>query len=116
MSKRLFVGGLPYSLTENELKEIFEKIGKVISCSLISDKYTNQSKGFAFVEMDTNEDVSRAIKELDGTEVGGRKMIVNVAKPREEHGGGYGGNNYQKSNRGSRNYSRNDKNRGFKRY
>lgn len=91
MTKRLFVGGLPYSLTEAELKDMFTQIGSVSSCNLITDKFTNQSKGFAFVEMDSDEDADKAMSTLDGQEVNGRKIVVNIAKPREERSGGYNG-------------------------
>jgi RNA recognition motif-containing protein len=84
MTKRLFVGGLPYSLTEDDLKKLFSDIGEVVACDLIIDRYTNASKGFAFIEMKTDEDTQKAIDELNGKEIDGRKIAVNIAKPREE--------------------------------
>ena len=114
MTKRLFVGGLPYSTTEEELRDMFAKVGNVDSCTLISDKYTNQSKGFGFVEM-ADEDADKAIEALNGQDVGGRKIAVNIAKPREERsgGGGYGGG--RRDFGGRQNYSqgggRNSRNR-----
>jgi len=116
MTKRLFVGGLPYNLTQDELKTIFEKVGALSTCDIITDKFTNQSKGFAFVEMENDSDGDKAIKTLDGTEIGGRKIVVNVAKPREERSSGYNGNNYQSYNGNNGKYPRNDHGRGFKRY
>ena len=94
MAKRLFVGGLPYTTTSEELREMFAKIGEVTSCDVIMDKFTNQGKGFAFVEYADDANAVKAIAELNGTEVGGRKIVVNEARPREERssgGGGYGG-------------------------
>lgn len=84
MSKKLFVGSLPFSLTNSQLNEIFEKFGKVISADIITDRYSGQSKGFGFVEMEKEEEANEAIKKLHNSEVDGRKIIVNEAKPREE--------------------------------
>lgn len=97
MAKRLFVGGLPYTTTDTELKEIFSKIGEVASADVIVDKFSGQGKGFAFVEYVDDANADKAIKELNGTELGGRKIVVNEARPREErssggYGGGQGGN------------------------
>lgn len=105
MSKRLFVGGLPYSVTENQLKEIFSKFGEVDSVDVILDRYTNQSKGFAFVDMKKDEEAKDAINKLNNSEVGGRKIIVSEARPREERQSfNDRGNNrsYHKRSRGSR--------------
>lgn len=90
MAKRLFVGGLSYSTTSDELRDLFSKIGNVSSADVITDKFTNQGKGFAFVEYVNDADADKAIKELNGTEFGGRKIVVNEARPREERSsGGY---------------------------
>jgi RNA recognition motif-containing protein len=83
MSKRLFVGGLPYSVTAPQLEEMFAKFGKVLSCDLIIDRDTGNSKGFAFVDMDDKE-ADAAMEKLNDTELEGRKIVVNVARPREE--------------------------------
>lgn len=100
MAKRLFVGGLPYSTTSAQLEEMFAKVGKVTSVTLISDRFTGKSKGFGFVDMDDDAEADKAIETLNGTEVEGRKIIVNVARPMEERaprerrdfgGGGQGG-------------------------
>lgn len=87
MSKRLYVGGLPYSVTSSELEEMFSKFGKVNSCDLITDKYTGQSKGFGFVEFENDKDAEEAIKKLNATKVGEREITVNEARPREERSG-----------------------------
>jgi RNA recognition motif-containing protein len=99
MSKRLFVGGLPYSVTSSELQEMFSKFGEVVSCDVITDRATGQSKGFGFVEMKDDKEADTAIEKLNDTEMDGRKIAVNVARPREERPrsdnrrGGYSGRN-----------------------
>jgi RNA recognition motif-containing protein len=92
MAKKLFVGGLAYSVTSDELREIFSKFGKVLSCDVIMDRFTNQSKGFAFVEMENNKEADEAIAKLNDTDIGGRKVAVSEARPREENTG-YGNQN-----------------------
>lgn len=84
MAKKLFVGGLPYSVTNAKLEEMFTAVGTVASATVITDRDTGQSKGFGFVEMEKDADAEEAIKKLNGTEVEGRKLTVNVARPREE--------------------------------
>jgi len=84
MAKKLFIGGLSYSTTSDELKELFSKIGPVTTADVITDRYTNQGKGFGFVEFADDANADKAIKELNGTDLGGRKIVVNVARPREE--------------------------------
>lgn len=84
MKNKLFVGGLPYSVTSSELEELFAKVGPVLSANVIMDKFTNRSKGFGFVEMENDADAQKAIKELNETEVDGRKITVNIARPRED--------------------------------
>jgi RNA recognition motif-containing protein len=84
MAKRLFVGGLPYSVTEAELKDMFTPFGAIVSCSLITDRMTGQSKGFGFVEMENDKDADEAITKLNGFEKDGRKIAVNEARPRPE--------------------------------
>ena len=78
----IYVGNLPYSATEDELRTAFAAFGEVSSVSLISDKYSGQSKGFAFVEMAENSAADAAIKGLNETSMGGRNIKVNQAKPR----------------------------------
>lgn len=84
MNKRLFVGGLPYSITSSQLEEMFSKFGKVVSANVITDRDTGQSKGFAFVEMENDKEAAEAIEKLNGTELERKKITVNVARPREE--------------------------------
>ena len=84
MAKRLFVGGLPYSVNDRQLEELFAPKGIVTSATVITDRETGQSKGFGFVEFEKDEDADKAIAELNGTEVEGRKISVSVARPREE--------------------------------
>ena len=94
MSKKIYVGNLSYQTTEGDLTSLFEQVGQVDSVNVITDRDTGRSKGFAFVEMG-NEDADKAITQLNGTEVNGRTLTVNEARPREERsgnrGGGYGG-------------------------
>lgn len=93
MAKRLFVGSLAYSTTEASLQELFSGVGKVESINLIIDKFSGRSKGFAFVEMATEEDAKKAIDTLNGYSLDGRTIVVNEAKPMEDRGdrSGFGG-------------------------
>ena len=79
----IYVGNLPYSVTGDDLREAFSAHGEVSSASVISDKFSGQSKGFGFVEMPNNGEAEAAIKALDGSELKGRNLRVNEAKPRE---------------------------------
>jgi RNA recognition motif-containing protein len=92
MATRIYVGGLPYSTTEQELNTLFSSHGTVASANVITDKYTGQAKGFGFVEMSTDAESQAAIRTLNGTMLGGRTLTVNEAKPREERSSGGGGN------------------------
>ncbi len=83
MAKRLFIGNLPYSVTSAQLEELFSQVGKISSLKLITDKFSGQSKGFAFLEMTTDDEANEAIKKFNGHEVDGRKMVVNEARPQE---------------------------------
>jgi RNA recognition motif-containing protein len=93
MSTKLYVGGLPYSVTEQQLNELFSQQGTVSSAKVITDKFTGQSRGFGFVEMSTVEEAKKAISALNGTQMDGRPLTVNEAKPQEKRtgGGGFGG-------------------------
>ena len=109
MSKRIYVGNLSYQTTENDLTTLFEEVGQVESVNVTMDRDTGRSKGFAFVEM-SNEDADKAITQFNGTEVNGRALTVNEARPREDRSsggnrgggrnnggggrGGYGGSRY----------------------
>ena len=84
MNNRLYVGGLAYSVTEEQLEELFSTHGAVESARIITDKFTNNSRGFGFVEMGTQQEAEAAIKALNGSEQYGRTLTVNIAKPREE--------------------------------
>ena len=80
----IYVGNLPYSMTEGDLREAFEAFGAVSSAAVITDKFSGQSKGFGFVEMSDNAEADAAIKGLNGSSVQGRSLKVNEAKPREQ--------------------------------
>lgn len=84
MSTNLFVGSLPFSTTEDELKEHFAQAGTVSSVRIITDRDTGRSKGFGFVEMETDEGGEKAIEMFHDKELSGRNIVVNVARPREE--------------------------------
>ena len=82
MGKNIYVGNLSYSLSSNELEELFAQFGPVDSAKIIEDRESGRSKGFGFVEMQEEADAAAAIEELNGKEFGGRNMVVNEAKPR----------------------------------
>jgi RNA recognition motif-containing protein len=110
MNNKLYVGGLPYSVTEGRLEEIFAEHGTVQSARVISDKFTGQSRGFGFVEMASGEEAQKAIEALNGTQLDGRTLVVNEARPQEERpprtgggGGGGGGGNRRGGGGGGRN-------------
>src|SRR5690348_8329510 len=90
VSKRIYVGSLPYSATAEQLEALFADFGKVVDCQVITDRFTGQGKGFAFVEMENDEEADSAISGLNGSELGGRTLVVNQAREREERGGGGG--------------------------
>lgn len=87
----LYVGNLPYRMSEDQLKEAFEAYGQVSSCTIIKDKVTGSSKGFGFLEMPERTEAEAAITGLNGRELMGRKLNVNEARPRTEGGGGGAG-------------------------
>ena len=84
MASKLFVGNLSFNTTEGDLLELFKQSGAVTSCELIMDKFTNKSRGFAFVQMGSQEEATKAIGALNGKELDGRALTVNEAKPRED--------------------------------
>lgn len=88
MATRLYVGNLPYSVSEEELRSAFEQAGSVSSVYLPTDRQTGQPRGFGFVEMASDSDADNAIRMLDGTSMGGRQIRVNHAREREERGFG----------------------------
>ncbi len=81
MAKKLYVGNLPYSVDDNGLGQLFSGAGTVVSAIIIKDRETQRSRGFGFVEMDSDEDAQKAIESLNEKEVDGRKLIVNEARP-----------------------------------
>jgi RNA recognition motif-containing protein len=91
MGSKIYVGGLPYSVTEEELSEMFSAHGTVVSARVITDKFTGQSRGFGFVEMSTSEEAASAISAMNNAQMKGRTLVVNEAKPQENRGGGGGG-------------------------
>jgi RNA recognition motif-containing protein len=92
MGNKLYVGGLPYSVTEGRLQELFAAHGTVQSANVISDKFTGQSRGFGFVEMSSGDEAQSAIAALNGTQFDGRTLVVNEAKPmaKRDNAGGRG--------------------------
>ena len=88
MTSKLYVGNLPFEVTEDELQELFEAHGAVMSAKVITDRDTGRPRGFAFVEMEQTEDAQKAIQSLDGRDYKGRNLKVNLAKAREERSGG----------------------------
>jgi RNA recognition motif-containing protein len=88
MGSKIYVGGLPYSATDQQLQELFSPHGSVASAKVITDKFTGQSRGFGFVEMSSGEEASKAIAALNGTQMDGRTLTVNEAKPQEPRFGG----------------------------
>ncbi|MET0515532.1 MAG: RNA-binding protein [Nitrospiraceae bacterium] len=90
MGSKIYVGGLPYAATEQELSGLFSSHGAVQSARVITDKFTGQSRGFGFVEMSSDEEAKTAIGALHGTDFGGRTLTVNEARPQERSDGGRG--------------------------
>jgi RNA recognition motif-containing protein len=93
MGTKLYVGNLPFNTTENELQELFSQAGAVQEVTLMQDRFTGKSRGFAFVTMGSGEDAQNAISKLNGQSIEGRPLTVNEARPREPRapGGGGGG-------------------------
>lgn len=111
MAIKLFVGSLSYNVTSDQLKEVFAEVGTVESATVIVDRYSNQSKGFGFVEMSTDEEAKKAIADLNGKEVDGRTIVVNEARPQENRerrpgggGGGYGSGGHGGGDRQNRRF------------
>ncbi len=104
MSTKLYVGNLAFQTTSEDLQELFAQAGTVASASVVEDRMTGRSRGFAFVEMSTPEEAAAAIEQMNGREVGGRALKVNEAKPRENRGGGGGGGRGFGGNRGGGGY------------
>src|SRR5712691_9438852 len=94
MSTKLYIGNLAFQTTSQELQEMFAQAGTVESASVVEDRDTGRSRGFAFVEMSSKEEAAAAIDQFNGKELGGRALKVNEAKPRENRGGGGGGRGF----------------------
>ena len=106
MSTKLYIGNLAFQTTSQELQELFAQAGTVESASVVEDRMTGRSRGFAFVEMSTKEEATAAIDQFNGKELGGRALKVNEAKPRENRAGGGGGRGFG-GNRGGGGYGGN---------
>jgi RNA recognition motif-containing protein len=91
MGSKIYVGGLPFSATEQQLSDLFTPHGTVQSARVITDRETGQSRGFGFIEMSTPDEAQKAISSLNGTQMDGRSLTVNEAKPQESRSGGGGG-------------------------
>ena len=83
-NKKLFVGSLPWSVDDAGLAQIFSQAGNVVSAQVVKDRDTGRSRGFGFVEVSTDEEAQAAVNNLNGTDVEGRKIVVNIARPRED--------------------------------
>lgn len=102
METRLYVGNLPYSASEEELESLFSKAGTVKSVTIVRDRETGRSRGFAFVEMESQAEAEKAISLTNGKDLGGRPLTVNIARPREERSGGRPGADRRRSSFGGR--------------
>jgi len=91
METKIYVGNLSFSATEEELKTLFSQAGTVTSVAIITDKFSGQSRGFGFIEMQNREEGLKAIQELDSKDLGGRSLKVNEARPKNSSGGAGGG-------------------------
>jgi RNA recognition motif-containing protein len=100
MSTKLFVGNLSFNTTENDLQDVFAAFGTVVEANLMMDRATGRPRGFGFVTMSTPEEAQKAIDGLNGKDVGGRALTVNVARPKEERSGGGGGGGGGRGGRG----------------
>jgi len=91
MSRKLYVGNLPYEVGETELQELFSRAGSVESVTVMRDQATGRARGFAFVEMGSDEEAQQAIRELNASQMGGRSLTVNEARPKAPRSGGFDG-------------------------
>ncbi|MGH7307821.1 MAG: RNA recognition motif domain-containing protein [Candidatus Rokuibacteriota bacterium] len=91
MAAKLYIGGLSYSTTSEALREFFAQSGNVVSATVITDRFSGQSRGFGFVEMGTTEDAQNAISQLNGRELDGRRLVVEISNPQAPRPGGGGG-------------------------
>lgn len=107
--KNIFVGNLSFNTNEDELRQLFESYGQVDRVSIMTDRDTGRSRGFGFVEMASNEDGEKAITALNGSQVGGRTINVNEARPKTERSGGGGGGGRDRGGRGGGGGGRRDR-------
>ena len=114
MSTKLYVGNLAFQTTSEDLQELFSQAGTVASASVVEDRDTGRSRGFAFVEMSTNAEAAAAIEQFNGKELGGRALKVNEARPREGRGGsgGRGGPGHNRGGFGGNRSGSRDRNQG----
>ena len=105
---KLYVGNLATQVTSDDLVDLFKQYGEVKSCNVITDRYTGESRGFAFIEMENKDEGEKAIEELNGVELEGRNLKVNIARSREQRGGG---RNFRNNN--NSNYNSNYNNRRY---
>jgi RNA recognition motif-containing protein len=108
---RIFVGGLPYNIEEGEVRQQFEKFGTVASVNIITDKMSGRSKGFGFVDMENDEEANKAMSGLNGMELDGKKLTVNIAEDRKPREGGYNRGGNRGGGGGGYNKDRSDNNR-----
>ena len=114
MENRLYVGNLPFSTTDEDLKQAFSAHGTVTEVAIISDRVTGRSRGFAFVTMSSPDEANAAVSGMHGKDFGGRNLTVNVARPRDERGpGGGGGGGYGGGGGGGRGYGGGGGGRGY---
>lgn len=109
MNKKLYVGNLPYSATEDQIRTLFSQAGEIRDVAVITDRETGKSKGFGFVEMATAEAAQEAIKRFNGYAMDNRNLVVNEARPREERSGGGGGGGPRRDSRGGDSRDRNSR-------
>lgn len=102
MGKKIYVGNLPFTTTNESLSEMFSAYGKVDSTKIVTDRDTGRSKGFGFVEMSDSAEADAAIEKLNGADFGGRSLTVNEARPMEPRTGGFGGGRSGGGDRGGR--------------
>jgi cold-inducible RNA-binding protein len=119
MSVKLYVGNLPFSMTENDLTDLFAQVGNVARVQMINDRVTGRPRGFGFVEMGTADEAQAAIAKFHGQEINGRALTVNEARPMEQRegggGGGGGGGGYRGGGGGGRGGDRGDRRGGDRR-
>ncbi len=105
MAKKIYVGNLPWSTTNDDLQQLFSQHGAVISASVLTDKMTGRSRGFGFVEMENDAEAETAIATLNGQEWNGRKLVVNEARPMEARPPRQGGGGFKRNYNNDRNYN-----------